>query len=143
MRIASLGQLHLFKGRRQKPEAPPIASEFRLACAFADTLRRCARKDWIWTHVGHGENREAITGARLRRMGQAKGWPDYLFVSPEGQLHCLELKRRGTGRLTDEQAQFRDWCLKHGVPWQMADTYDVAIATVSKWGILRMEVRPQ
>lgn len=143
MRVASLGQLHLFR-RSHKPEAPPVASEFRLACAFADTLRRCARKDWMWTHIGHGELREAATGARLARMGLKPGWPDYILISPGGVAHFLELKRKARGsNLTDAQEKFRDWCLAHSVPHAVARTYDEAIAIVTNWDVLRIEVRPQ
>ena len=141
MRIASLGQLHLWD-RRKKANQPPYATEFRLACAFADTLRRTARKDWRWSHFPAGEFRETVTGERLRRMGLAKGWPDYLFLSPVGQIHCLELKR-GRAPLTTEQEGFRDFCKAHGVPWVVARSYDDAIAAVTKWGVLKLEVRPQ
>lgn len=143
MRISSLGQLHLFKGKRQRGEPAPFGSEFELACAFADTLKRWARSDWRWTHVGHGEHRETVTGERLKRMGLAKGWPDYLFISPDGRLHCLELKRKRGGELTDEQAAFRDFCKRSGVPWRLARTYDAAIAIVTEWDVLKVEVRPQ
>src|SRR4051812_11001559 len=143
MRIASLGQLHLFR-RGHKPEAPPIASEFRLACAFADTLRRCARKDWQWTHFPAGELREAATGARLARMGLKPGWPDYQFLSPAGNIFFLELKRKASGsQLTDAQAKFRDWCRAHDVEWRLARTYDEAIAAATEFGVLRLEVKPQ
>ena len=142
MRISSLGQLHLWD-RRKKANQPPYATEFRLACAFADTLRRTARKDWRWSHFPSGEWRETVTGERLKRQGLHKGWPDYLFISPTGQLHCLELKRRSAGRLTDEQAAFGAWCKAHSVPWRVARTYDEAIAAVTEWGVLRLEVRPQ
>jgi len=132
------------QGRRQKPEAPPIATEFRLACAVADTLRRCARKDWQWTAFPAGEHREVITGERLKRMGLKPGWPDYIFISPGGVAHFLELKRKARGsNLTDAQAKFRDWCLAQSVPHAVARTYDEAIAIVTEWDVMRLEVRPQ
>lgn len=143
MRVAGASQLHLFKGRRQRLEAAPYVSEFRLAVAFADTLKRCARPDWRWTHFPAGELRETVTGERLKRMGLKPGWPDYQFVSPAGQIHFLELKRRRGAELTDEQEAFRDWCKACAIPWQLARTYDRAIEIVTKWGVLRLEVRPQ
>jgi hypothetical protein len=142
MRVAGFSQLHLFR-RGHKPEIAPAASEFRTAVAFADTLRRSARSNWQWVHFPAGEFRETVTGERLKRQGMKPGWPDYLFISPEGQLHCLELKRKRGGRLTDPQKDFRDWCHKHKVPWKLANTYDAAIAAVSEWGVLKHEVRPQ
>src|SRR3954464_8578713 len=142
MRIASLGQLHLFR-RGFKPIRPPKALEFETACAFADTLRRFARDDWIWTHFPAGELRSKATGARLKRMGLRAGVADYLFISPAtGQAYFLELKR-GNGPLSEAQAEFRDWCHAHRVPWHCARSYDDAIATVTAWGVLRLEGRPQ
>jgi hypothetical protein len=143
MRIASLGQLHLFKGKRQKGERPRPALEFRTACAFADTLDRCADPAWLWTHFPAGELRSAATGARLKRQGLKPGWPDYLFISPGGRLHCLELKRRGS-KLSDAQEAFGAWCShRPSVRWCVAYSYDEAIATVTAWGVLRREVQPQ
>lgn len=141
MRIASLGQLHLWD-RRKKANQPPYATEFRLACAFADTLKRFAKPDWRWSHFPAGEFRETVTGERLKRMGLKPGWPDYIFVSPDGRAHFLELKRR-SGTLTPAQEQFRDWCKACDVPWRMANSYDKAIAAVTAWGVLRLEVKPQ
>ena len=137
-------QLDLYKSNRQRGVAMRAnPTEFRVACAFSDTLRRFGRADWKFSAFPAGEHRAAITGERLRRMGLAKGWPDYLFISPQGQLHCLELKRRRGGQLTTEQAEFRDWCAAHGVPWCVAYSYDDAIAAVTAWGVLKREVRPQ
>lgn len=142
MRVASVGQLHLFR-RGHRPARLAPALEFATACAFADTLRRSARADWAWTHFPSGEQRTEATGARLKRMGLTPGWPDYLFVSPDGRLHCLELKRGTKGRLTDAQEAFRDGCLARGVPWRLARSYDEAIAAVVAWGVLKHKVEPQ
>lgn len=141
MRLPAGSQLHLFR-RKHSPLPAAHPTEFRLACAFADTLRQLARRDWRWSHFPAGEFRETPTGERLKRQGLHKGWPDYLFISPTGQLHCLELKR-GRAPLTPEQEGFRDFCKAHGVPWIVARSYDEAIAAVTKWGLLKLEVRPQ
>lgn len=141
MRVAGLQQLHLFR-RGHKPERPKPALEFQTACAFADTLDRCADPDWRWTHFPAGERRTDAAGARLKRQGLKPGWPDYLFISPAGALHFLELKR-GAAPLTYEQKSFRDWCAAHGVPWRCARSYEDAVAIVSRWGVLHREVKPQ
>lgn len=142
MRVASLSQLHLFR-RGNRPERPKPALEFKTACAVADTLARCADPTWKWSHFPSGEARTAAAGARLKRQGLKPGWPDYLFISPTtGQAYFLELKR-GNGPLSEAQAEFRDWCHAHRVPWHCARSYDDAIATVIAWGVLRREVRPQ
>lgn len=141
MRIASAAQLHLFR-RGNKPERPKAALEFHTACAFADTLDRYAHPDWRWTHFPAGETRTDAAGARLKRQGLKQGWPDYLFLSPAGEMHFLELKR-GKAPLSAKQCEFGDWCAAHGVPWHCARSYEDAVATVSRWGALRREVKPQ
>lgn len=142
MRVASLGQLHLFR-RGHKPERPKPALEYKTAVALADTLRRCAREDWLWSHWPAGELRTDATGARLKRMGALPGVADYLFISPDGVAHFLELKRGRLGKLSAAQVEFRDWCLAYSVPWSLARSYDEAIAIVTEWGVLKYEVRPQ
>jgi hypothetical protein len=37
---------------------------------------------WQWTHLPFGEKRSAVTGARLKRMGTKRGWPDFILLSP-------------------------------------------------------------
>jgi hypothetical protein len=38
--VTAARQLHLFRGRKQCGIAPPVASEYQLHCAVADTVRR-------------------------------------------------------------------------------------------------------
>lgn len=152
MRVANLEQLHLFR-RGHKPAPRRSAPEFRTSCAFADLLRRSASPEWFWCHYPAGEERTARVdadgrrfspaGARLKRMGLKTGVADYLFASPTGRLHALELKRRDGGDLSNDQEKFRDWCRAHNVPWRVARSFDQAVAIVTEWGVLKHEVRPQ
>lgn len=128
-------QLSLFKSRRQRGVAPPPAKEFSLHVMVADTLRRWCLPSWRWTHFPSGENRSAITGARLKRMGMQRGWPDFLLLSPE-RVHLLELKRKSE-QLTDEQRALRDYCEQHGHPYAVVYTYDAALNQLREWGAVR------
>lgn len=139
MMATTARQLSLFKGRKQKGVKPPLPLEFATQCAIADTLRRACVAGWLWSHFPSGENRDAGTGARLKRMGLKKGWADLLLISPEGVHHWLELKR-GKAPLTEEQEAFRDACWARGVAWSVARSYDEAIAQLSSWGALRVAV---
>src|SRR5258707_4612835 len=96
------GQLHLFKGKKQRGTKLPPPLEFALHCMVADTVRRWIRPGWIWTHIANGEKRDAITGARLKRMGVTARFPDLMFFGPRGRVCFLELKRPG-GRLDENQ----------------------------------------
>ena len=79
-------------------------NEFKLACAIADYLDRCA-PSLPFTHVPLGEHRNAVTGARLKRMGTKRGWPDYVCpVPPHGRLLAMELKAEGGRQSPDQKA---------------------------------------
>jgi hypothetical protein len=139
-------QLHLFRGKRQRGVSAPPPLEFAVQCALADTLHRWATPNWIWTHLPMGEHREAITGARLKRMGTQPGWADLILLAPREhpiqRPMFLELKRRG-GRMTEHQAGFALWCKLNGCPHAVADTYEAAVKILQGWGALRARVKVQ
>jgi hypothetical protein len=74
-----------------------------------------------------------------KRYGLQAGWPDLILVSPCGQMHCLELKRIGK-TLSDDQEDFRDWCIRHGVPHVVAFTIDEVLTAFDQWGCLRIKI---
>jgi hypothetical protein len=139
-------QLHLFRGRRQRGEVLPAPPEFALQCMVADSLRKWASDGWLWFHYPSGEKRNAITGARLKRAGVARGISDFLLLPPDGapepHCHCLELKRRG-GRLSDHQIAFGLWCKANSYPFNVAYSYEEAISVLKRWGALKMGVQVQ
>jgi hypothetical protein len=135
---AAAGQIDLFTRRTRRP---PPAAEFATHCMVADTLRRWSNPDWRWTHIGHGEHRTPMAASRLKRLGLMPGWPDFLLLSPTGIAHCLELKRRGTGRLSDAQVEFGTWARAHGVPFVIARDFDAALAQLQAWGAVPSTIR--
>jgi hypothetical protein len=86
--------------------------EFRLSCAVAAHLETVLPKGALWSHLPFGENRSEITGARLKRMGTQKGWPDYLVIY-DGKFVGLELKT-ATGRVSPEQKAFGTAMIENG-----------------------------
>jgi hypothetical protein len=133
--------LMIAQGRRPRPRKAVHAApkEFRLQTDVADVLRRYARPEWKWTHFPAGEKRDVRTGARLKRMGLQRGWPDFQLVSPAGQFYALELKRAGED-LTEEQETFRLWCIGRGIPHVVADKLGDALAALDGWGILSIKI---
>jgi hypothetical protein len=95
-------QLHLLKSRQQRGTAPPGPSEYQLHVAVANVVRRWIMPIWIFTHIANGEKRDAVTAARLKRMGVTAGFPDLVFFGPAGQVCFVELKAKG-GRLSEAQ----------------------------------------
>jgi len=133
--------LMLAEGRRPRlRRAPrlPADKESKLHVQVANTLFDHALPDWRWSHFPAGEKRNKITGARLKRMGLRRGWPDFQLVSPAGVYHGLELKRLGEP-LTDDQEEFQLWCIQRGVPHAVAYTLDQAHIALDSWGCLRIK----
>ncbi|CAN2533403.1 hypothetical+protein [Methylocapsa aurea] len=122
---------------RRAPKVRP--KELVLHMSVAKLLRDYARPEWQWTHIPSGELRDIRTASKLKQMGVRRGWPDFLLVSPRGSLHCLELKRAGED-LTEDQEQFRAWCIVHGAPYVVAWTFDEALAALREWGVLRIDI---
>jgi len=133
-------QLHLFKGPRQRGVKPPSPKEFSIHVSIADLLDAWCEDGWIWSHLPFGENRDAITGARLKRMGTKRGWPDFVFFHSSGRSAFLELKRRG-GKPNDEQEAVLGFleAAGHAVAW--FDNYDGAVKWLKQVGVLQARLR--
>jgi hypothetical protein len=141
MRLEDMfAQLSLFKGKRQRGVKAPPAKEFATHVMIADALRRWGTRGWRWTHLPFGEKRSPRTGARLKRMGTQKGWPDLVLLCPfPPQLHMLEIKRKGE-KLRPEQEDLCEWCKANGYIYETADNFKDALAILSDWGAVRTRV---
>lgn len=140
--------------RHQIPDEParkPKAGqpEFELQCAVSDRIRQTVFPDVSWTAFPAGEKRDPATGARLKRMGVASGWPDYLFLV-NGQLIGVELKTEadlirgvGKGYLTPEQKAVRDAWERQGVKYIVCHGFDAAITVLTIHGVIRPDVSLQ
>jgi hypothetical protein len=131
--------LMLCEGRRPRARKAPVVrtKESLLQCAVADLLRRHALPEWRWSHFPAGERRDVITGAKLKRFGLQRGWPDIQLLSPHGRFYGLELKRIGES-LTEDQADFQIWCIKNAVHYSVAYSTEEALAVLNAWGALRL-----
>jgi hypothetical protein len=136
------GQLNLFKGKSQRGTAPPPPLEFASHCVIADLLKRWCSREWRYTHVPLGEHRQAVTAARLHRMGVKPGWPDFQFAGPDRQMFFLELKRRD-GRISDAQAEMRAHLEGCGFGVLVTDSVDEAVRMLQAIGILPSKVEVQ
>ena len=76
-------------------------------------------KNYLWCHVPNGGNRNAITGAKLKRQGVKPGVPDVLIFLPKSGI-AIELKRsngvpsdvRDTQKKWLTELESRDWLTK-------------------------------
>jgi hypothetical protein len=133
--------LMIASGGKPRPRKAPAVRprECKLQCDVADVLRAHCLPEWRFTHFPAGERRDVITGARLKRYGLQRGWPDVVLISPAGVFHGLELKRPGE-TLTDDQAEFQIWCVRHGIPYSVAYSLDQALAFLDALGCLRIKI---
>lgn len=122
-----------------KRVVPP--KEIRLHFQVAKLLRTWCNPTWNWTHFPSGEKRSAQTGTKLKQMGLQRGWPDFQFISPEGNFYGLELKREGGKGLNDGQEDFQLWCIAHGVPYVVAWTMDDVLTALEVWGCLTVDFK--
>jgi hypothetical protein len=128
------------QGRKPRLRKAPLArpKEIALHMRVAAVLRNHARPDWQWTHIANGEARDPRTAGKLKQMGLQPGWPDFVIISPRGQLRCLELKRIGES-LSDAQDEFRFWCIRNGVPHVTAHTMREVLVAFDTWDCLSIK----
>lgn len=139
-------RLPLFTGQVITREELPSDSELKLHFTVAKLLRTSLPATWRWTHIANGERRDERTGAKLKRMGVAPGWPDIAILSPatsyrRGRLHFVELKRRG-GRMSDEQEAFAAWCRANRVEHVVASDIHGVVTALTAWGAFSQGGRP-
>jgi hypothetical protein len=136
-------QMSLFKGKRQRGCAAPAPLEFASHCVVADLLKRWCSSQWRYTHLPMGEKRAPATAMRLKRMGVKPGWPDFQFAGPQHQMFFLELKRKGSGRISEEQADVLAHLIACGFGVLVTDSVDDAVATLKDLGILPNTIEMQ
>src|ERR1700736_1009663 len=124
-------------GGRPRPRRfrAPVARESRLHTDVAHLLRDHCLADWRWTFISR-KAMDAREGAILRTMGVHRGWFDFELISPAPMPHFLDVKRLGED-LSEEQEEFRDWCIACGIPHAVAWTMDQVLWEFSRWGCLR------
>ena len=127
-------QLPLFADRKRRAP-PPLERSTHIA--VADALRKLARQDVWWGCLPLGEFRTKSTALLLAAMGVRRGAADFMLLSPGPAGVCfLELKRP-PNKLTKDQEDFRDAALAAGAQFEVAYSFDEAIALLSSWGVLR------
>jgi hypothetical protein len=122
--------------------AAPLATEYQLHCAVADTIRRWIMPGWIYTHIASGEKRDQVTAARLKRMGVTAGFPDLVFFGPRGEVCWIELKAR-CGRLSEAQADVASHLVAAGHGYLCSSDYRDVVETLKSWGLVRSGVHVQ
>lgn len=90
--------------------------------------------------VPNGGNRNAITGAILKREGVKAGVADIVILRNPGLCALIEVKT-AKGNLSNSQKAFRDWCAANGFPYAVVRGVGDVQAALMDWGVpLRMKV---
>lgn len=112
-------------------------TEFEFHRQVADYLSWAA-KDALYTHLPMGEHRHKAVAARLKIMGTARGWADFLFVLEGGKTAALELKRASPKTYqSKEQKQFQADLEAKGGVYRVCRTLDEVESTLRAWGVVR------
>lgn len=95
------------------PKVPTEAQEGEMLVAY---LRL---KGYLFTHIanesGSGRQDAMIRGARMKRQGVSRGFPDYLVITKKG-LAAIELKRLKGSKTSIEQLAWAEALNNAGVP---------------------------
>ena len=102
---------------RWKSEVP---TEFEEQVKLAEYLDR---QGYCWCHVPNGGNRDAKTGAKMKKQGVKPGVPDVLIFDVPDTDNChrgiaIELKRKKGGKVRESQDEWlgklscRHWLIK-------------------------------
>lgn len=87
----------------------------------------------LFFHVPNSSgNRGAHLGGILKSMGVKAGVPDLVVILPHGVAAFIELKA-GKGRLTDNQAIFRERAEALGCPWTEARSLPEVAGILDAW----------
>ena len=88
------------------------------------------------THIGNesqiGGRAGIIRGAKLKAIGQSKGFPDYLLIVND-KLIAIEMKRQKGGKVSDEQRDWLDALAKAGVEGYIAHGANEAMEIVQRY----------
>lgn len=113
---------------RRKAKRPEQA----LHIAVEQFLRLAWPADLPYSHFPSGEQRDIRVAAKLKAMGLKPGWPDFIFLLPNGQAGFIELKA-AYGRMSDGQDEFRDRVLALRCGHAICRSVEEVEATLKRW----------
>lgn len=113
---------------RRKIKRPEQA----LHIAVEQFLRLAWPGDLPYSHFPSGEQRDIRVAAKLKAMGLKPGWPDFIFILPNGQAGFIELKAPG-GDLSATQVELRGRLLNLRCGYAEARSVEEVETTLTRW----------
>lgn len=102
-------------GEKPRTSSRDAPAENPLQIAVAKFLDLALPAPLRWLHIPNGELRARAAAGKLKAMGVKPGAADVLILGFHPFI-WIELKS-ASGRLTQEQKDWRDWCRSIGAPW--------------------------
>lgn len=120
-----------------------LGPEDLVCIEFSNRLRAWTlegRLGAVWSHipneVGGGRGRASeIAYAIAKAIGLIPGTPDYFFVWAGGG--CVIEAKSKSGRLSDNQKDFAQWCALRGIQHRVIRSADEGEAVLREMGVLR------
>lgn len=89
----------------------------------------------LWTASMTGTHLSMSARTRMKAMGVRRGFPDLMFLLPDGRTVYAEVKTP-TGSLSVEQRAFRDHCKASGLGmWALVRSEADMVAALERWGV--------
>jgi len=108
--------------------------ELPVHLAILDYLREVLPDSHMVFHTPNGGARDAVTGAKLKRMGVVAGVPDLAIIRPAGRIAFIEIKGP-SGSESASQRAFKLFCATWGVPYAVCRSVDDARTFLAHIGI--------
>jgi hypothetical protein len=112
----------------------PVVAEDELHAAVWQALRILVPADAVVTTWELRNAKDAIEGARRKRLGAQAGWPD-MGVFWRGRAVLLELKRERGGYLSPAQRELHPRLAGAGFPVAVCHTVVEALDAVAAGGV--------
>lgn len=110
-----------------------VTDEDSLCIACTRWFDRVIGKPFDLIHIPNGGSRNALEGAKFKRMGVRAGVPDYLVSRDGTPVGYFEFKF-GKNGLQESQKQFRDY-VQGKTNWALIRSFDEFKQKLIEWGI--------
>lgn len=112
-----------------------ITSEDSLCIACTHWFDRVIGRPFDMIHIANGGSRNAIEGAKFKKMGVRAGVPDYLISREGTPVGYMEFKY-GKNGLMERQKEFRAY-IDGKVKWAEIRSFTDFRQTLIEWGIYK------
>ena len=139
MKENNITNLELYKLLSYKPFNVKLSYEANLQKEFRDYLTSLSIDgsiNFVWFSVPNNfsGNYSPIFGSVQKATGLIAGAPDMIFMW-DGGSGAIEFKSK-KNKQTDAQILFEKWCIKCGVKYEIARSFEDAFNIIKKWGLI-------